>query len=370
MRIAMMCETTGPGGVEFVMLQLSEALRRRGHHIHPIGPRLGGDWLRAQFLQNDFPWSDYRIRRALDPLCLFDLIRHLRRERIELVHSHEFTMAVYGGAAAWLLGIPHVTSMHGNMTMTEAARRRMALRWVIGRARATVAVSNHTRRHLEQTLGIPPRVIETIHNGLVETDGRANKIRQELKLEEEEVLILSVGNLHARKAHWVLLEAMARLSREAVETPWRLAIAGDGPERERLETISRENDLGGRVHLLGYRDDIADLQAAASIFVAPSLWEGLPLVVLEAMFAGNAIVATHVAGIPEAVDDGQTAILTGIGNVDDVADGIRRLLCDARLREQMGRAARARAEKQFTIGAMTNAYERAYAGRHIAGAAT
>jgi glycosyltransferase involved in cell wall biosynthesis len=165
-----------------------------------------------------------------------------------------------------------------------------------------------------------------------------------------------------------MLEAAGRLQGFGLSTPWRLAIAGEGEDREVLEGLLRERGLAPRVHLLGQREDIPDLQAAADLFALSSWSEGLPLSVLEAMSAGHPIVSTEVGGIPEAVTHGEHGLLTPPGDPGALADALRVLISDRALRERFGRAARHRAETEFAVGVMTNAYERLYRGEPTAAA--
>ena len=115
-----------------------------------------------------------------------------------------------------------------------------------------------------------------------------------------------------------------------------------------------------RVTLLGQRWDVYDLHAAADIFVMPSLWEGLPLALLEAMHAGTAIVASRTSGIPEAITDGVDGLLTPPGDEVALRDALVRLLPDASERARLGAAALARARSKFSLDRMTDEYEALY----------
>jgi glycosyltransferase involved in cell wall biosynthesis len=363
----MMVETTGPGGAEVVMLQLSEELRRRGHTVCVIGPDGSrSDWLRGKVEELGLGWREYRIRRALDWRCLHGLIATLRELRVDLVHGHEFTSTVYGAAAARWFGIPYVVSIHGNVGVTEAWRRRAAMRWAFRSSRGVAAVSEHTRRVLLERLGLPPESIQLVHNGIPHRPGDRERVRQELRLAPDEVLIVSVGSLRERKGHRVMVDAAGRLDAFGLATPWRLAIAGEGEDRQTLETLVREKGLGLRVQLLGQREDIPDLQAAADVFAMASYSEGLPLAVLEAMFGGNPVVSTDVGGISEAVTHGRQGLLTPVEDSAALAEALRAMISDRELRERFGRAARHRAETEFGVGVMTQAYERLYRGERTA----
>lgn len=360
MAIAMMIETVGLGGAEMVVAQLAEALRARGHRVEPVVPDGREGWLVEELEANGFKCHRYDLRRAVDLGFSARLAAQLGALEIDVVHSHEFVMAVYGAAAASRLGVPHIITMHGSQTMTERFRRRAALRWAFRRSRATIAVSEDTRRHLEASLGIRSGIVDVIRNGIPNRPGNRAGVRQELAISADEVLLLSVGSLSPRKAHVLLIEALALLEQRGEKLPWRLAIVGDGPERLLLEKRIQESGLEQRVHLLGKRTDIPDLQAAADIFVLPSLWEGLPLALLEGMFGGNAIIASNISGIPEAIEHGTHGLLTPPGDAAALAEAMGTLLRDPNTRQRMAQAARDHAQNEFTIDVMTSAYERLY----------
>jgi glycosyltransferase involved in cell wall biosynthesis len=169
-----------------------------------------------------------------------------------------------------------------------------------------------------------------------------------------------VGNLSPRKAHSVLIEAVTPLKQESPDLPWRLAIVGDGAERSKLEALIEAGQLHDRVQLLGARTDIPDLQAAADVFVLPSLWEGLPLALLEGMFGRNAVIASNISGIPEAVEHGKSGLLTPPGDQLALKESIRSVVSDAAYRNRLADAALERVRSRYTIDVMTSAYERLY----------
>ena len=362
MRIGLWLESDGPGGAELVVFRMAEELRGRGHEVLPMGPARGNGWLGAKFRDAGFDPRQFTLRRALDWGCLRDLTRQIETDRLDLIHSHEFTMAVYGAAAARLTGRPHVITMHGNQTMTAALRRRIALRWAFRQSAATVAVSGETRRHLDATLGLRPDALQVILNGVPDRAGDPAPIRRELGVRSGELLLVAVGNLDARKGHIYLLRALQQLRAAGDRTAWRVAIAGGrgGDQREALEAFAREHGFFDRLHLLTQREDIPNLLAAADIFTMPSLWEGLPLALLEAMLAGKAIIASGVSGIPEAIQDGVEGLLCAPGDVASLAGALGRLLPDPALRSRLAQAALGRARRDFTVAAMVDAYEACY----------
>lgn len=343
-----------------MLLQTADELRRRGHRVVPVLPDRGEGWLGEEFRKRGFRHATFSIRRPLDPSCLRGMIRMLQEEKIDVVHSHEFTMAVYGAAAAAWLGLPHVVTWHGSQTAMEALRRRIALRWAFRRSRSVVAVSRSTHAHLVERLGLPAASLTTIPNGIAFTPGDRTAVRRELGLREEDVLVVAVGNLIPRKGHMVLLQALASLPDAARNAPWHVAIAGGGDEESRLREFAASAGITDRVHMLGYRGDIANILAAADIFTMPSHWEGLPVAMLEAMFAARPVVASGVSGIPEAITSPAEGTLVPPGDASALAAALAPLIVDPALRARMGLGARRRAEERFSVRMMVDDYLRAY----------
>ncbi|HEU4642464.1 MAG TPA: glycosyltransferase [Gemmatimonadaceae bacterium] len=362
LRVALMLESDGPGGAEVMLLQLAEELRRRGHHVLPVGPDDGCGWLAARFRERGFEPATYSLRRPIDLRCLDQLTRLLRVRRVDVVHSHEFTMAVYGAAAARRTGARHVITMHGGRYFAEQWRRRAALRWAARRSDALVAVSGATAEDLRRVLGLPPHAVRVVPNGIEFRTGSRERVRAELGVGRDELLLVAVGNLYPVKGHMVLLRALAAL-RDASVARWRLAIAGRGEEEEPLRAFAAREGIADRVHLLGFRSDVPDILAAADAFVMPSLSEGLPLALVEAMSMALPILASDVGGIPEVVARGEEALLSPPGDADALAAALRDLLSHPERRAALGAAARRRALRDFSARTMGDAYERIYRGR-------
>jgi len=360
MRIGMMIETDGPGGAEVLLIQLSEELRRRGHTVIAVGPEKGRGWLSGTLHELGFERRTFSLRRAVDPGCALRMRNMLGELDLDVVHSHEFTMAVYGAAACRALGLRHVITMHGSSEVFEALRRRIALRWAMRNSAAMVAVSQHARSYMVERLGRQADETMTVLNGILPLSGERERTREDLGLTDHDVLVLAVGNMRPRKGHLILLLALAELDRRGVGRSVHLAVAGDGEERVRLQKFADECGLSSRVHLLGLRRDIADLQAAADISAMPSFWEGLPLAVLEGMFSGNPIVGSRVGGIGEAVEPGVEGFLVEPGSVNHLAEALQPLIESPALRARMGAASLDRAHRDFHISLMADRYLRLY----------
>ena len=337
------------------MLQLAETLRDRGHAVCPVVPGNGCGWLANEFRQRGFAPEQFVIQRYLDWRCLRGLVATLRRRQVEVVHSHDFMMAVYGAAAAALLRRPHVITMHGSRYFAERWSRRVALRWAAARSAAAVAVSGALQGDLATALRLPRTTFSVVHNGIRPSVGSADGVRRQVGIEAEAPLILSVGNLYRVKGHLVLLGALRALA------GCHVAIAGQGEQEVELRAYAAGHGLASRVHLLGYRADVADLLATADVFALPSRSEGVPLALLEAMFAGKGIAASGVGGVPEVVTSEREALLVPPDDPQSLATALGRLLEDRALRHRLGQAARQRAERAFTVDTMADAYVRLYA---------
>lgn len=362
LRIAMMLESDGPGGAEMMMFRLSEELRSRGHVVVPVGPANGIGWLGDLFRQAGVSPECFRLRRPVDPGCVRDLMRLFRDHGIDAIHSHEFTMAVYGAAASRLLGLPHVITMHGGFKACTAMRRRIALRWAMRNSDHTVMVSRATQRQFASELGVEEERFTVIPNGVPTRAGDADRVRGEFGIRPGDCVMLAVGTLERHKGHSVLLQALSRLKRSSLKSPWKLIIAGGrgGDEYQGLLEHIEDDDLQDLVHIVTNRNDVPDLLALADVFVMPSLWEGLPMALLEAMSSSKAIVASATAGIPEAITDGKDGILVPPGDVRALADALAEVLGSSSRRAELGAAAAVRANREFTVKVMADRYEALY----------
>lgn len=356
--IAMLSESDLRGGAETLMLHLARGLRDRDYRIHFVGPEHGCGWLGDAFRNEGFPTHTFHLKRALDPGCVRDLAALARRFRIGLLHSHHFAMGVYGTAAAKLSGLPHVITMHGIGDQIQVWRRRLALRCAFRLSEAVVMVSGALKAEMREALGPACDAAKIIANGVPPSQGDRSKLRRELQVSDGELLIVAVGNCYYNKAHSVLLEALALLP---PSLPWRLAIAGRPEEATPvLEGLIRRHGWEQRIALLGGRADVPDVLAAADLFAMPSLSEGLPMALLEAMSAGLPVVATNVGGIPEAVQDGREGLLVPASDPAGLSAALRRLLTDEDERRRFAAAAQAKADLVFSPGAMIEAYVRLY----------
>jgi glycosyltransferase involved in cell wall biosynthesis len=208
-------------------------------------------------------------------------------------------------------------------------------------------VSDHNARRLEALLRWPRQKMEVIHNAVDPAPfARLPDPALRRELAGERPLVLAVARLDPQKGHPHLLAAAAQVP-DAV-----FALAGDGPERLALEKLADRLGIRDRVRFLRDRSDVPDLLAASDVFVLPSLYEGLPISVLEAMAAERPVVATAIGGTDEVVTDGESGLLVPPANANAIASALRRLLDDEGLRARLAAAGRAVVTTDFSADEM------------------
>jgi glycosyltransferase involved in cell wall biosynthesis len=363
LRVVLAIESSGPGGAERMILSLAEALARNGDE--PRIATLKPGWMTQRAEAAGIPvWIEPQ-RPGLDLGWVLRFARRLWQERIDALHTHEFGMNSFGSAAALLSRTRAISTIHGRHWAVDRARRRVAYRLLRALGVPLIAVSNDLASFLEGRLGLSQGCLEVVPNGIPvqpalraeERAARRAMIRSELGIPPKVPLLVAVGNLYPVKDHATLLRALAQLP-----DPW-LAIAGRGGEEENLRRLARELGIAERVHLLGLRDDIPTLLAAADVFVQPSRSEGLPLSILEAMAQRLPIVATDVGGVGEAIEDGMTGYLVRSGDPPALAAAVGRILASPDRGAALGAAADARVREEFSVERMLSRYRELYAGR-------
>jgi glycosyltransferase involved in cell wall biosynthesis len=291
----------------------------------------------------------------------------LRRRSPGVFHAHlVWPLAAKNAlAAAVLAHRPAVVATAQLYVDVEVPRLMRLQQRIIARGVGRYfVVSEHTGDQFRERVGWPRARIEVIPNAVdVEALRRERNpnLRRALQDGVERPLILVVARLDPQKGHPDLLAA-------AAEVPdVQFLLAGDGPDRLALERMAIELGVEDRVRFLGHRADVADLMAASDVFVLPSLYEGLPISVLEAMAAGLPVIATRVGGTDEAVVHGDSGLLVDPRAPSELAAAIRRVLDDRELRHRLVTGGKARVERHFTAEAnvhrITTVYERLVTAR-------
>ena len=297
------------------------------------------------------------------------LAAKLRRERVDLVHTHSSKAGIVGRLGAWLAGVPRIVhTAHGwsfNDEQSPATRMMfMTLERMAARItdRLFVVSEADLRKGRMHRIGHPDRS-RVLRSGIDaelyrEPSRPREELRQELGFAPQDVVVGTLACLKRQKAPLDFVEA-ARLSRQADER-LRFFIAGDGPQRRAVETRIAAAGLCDDVKLLGWRNDAPDLLHAMDLFLLTSRFEGLPRAVLQAMAAGVPVIATDVDGTPEVVRDGETGILVPPSRPDAAAQRVVELGSDPGARARLAGEARARFGREFDIVSMVRELDREY----------
>lgn len=368
MRVLWLIDSLNLGGAEALVPAFARAVRGRAELHVAFLKSLGGNPFEAELRALGVPLTHLRSRNLRDVGALRRLLRLVREGRFDVVHAHLTYASTWGAIAARVTGVPCVATLHtgpveGPAWSANSIRERL-LAFTLNRwCSSVVLVSDAARAQHAQRGRLAGHNVCVIHNGVdVEAlgEGRREPVRAELGLADGQPALLSVSALRKGKGLEVVLRAMGHLAPRWPDL--RLLVAGEGALRGRLEQQARELRIDGQVRWLGLRRDVADLLAAADIFLLASRQDAFPTVLLEAMAAGRPVAATRVGGIPEIVAEGETGLLVGPGDPEALADVVDALLRDPARAAALGAAGRLRARAQFSTALWTQRLLALYAG--------
>ncbi|MGQ0549352.1 MAG: glycosyltransferase [Armatimonadota bacterium] len=362
-RILLLIKGLGIGGAER-LLEASLPFLNRDRFVYRVAYML--PWKRAlvpSFEAAGVPVHDLNMRVEGDPRAFMRLVRLVRRERIDLIHAHLPMAGVWGRIAAPLAGRPRVVYTEHNVPQRYSLPMRILNHCTYRLNDTVIAVSDEVRRAVEGYAAGGPQVL-TVTNA-VDAEGLAtlpvapDALRREFGFPANALVVVTVGNLTPKKGHTHLLAAAVKVAARHADA--RFLIVGQGPRADALRIEADRLGLDGRLVFAGFRPDAVRLVAASDIFVLSSIYEGLPVALLEAMALGKPSVVTRVGGIPEATDEA-SSLLVPPEDPQALADALSALVASPDLRVRMGTAARARARTRYGVGHMVAAIEQVYAG--------
>lgn len=298
--------------------------------------------------------------RRVDPGFVWNLARALRRGRYDVVHCFSFTAELWVRAVLWSArGSAFVASVRG-LCLDYSPWQWRLKRWILARADAVVSNARAGAQETARRTGFPLERIEVIPNGIAPLPRAVDRgaLREQLGAAPGRSLGLFVGRLVPAKNLPLLLDALARI--EPAQRPL-LLVAGGGPLEAELHAQSAALGLERDLRLLGERSDSRQLMAAADFLVLPSREEGMSNVLLEAMEAGCAVLASDVGGNPEIVADGRTGLLFRSDDTAQLAACMQSLSTDATLRARLAAAASEQVRTHYRIDALIRRTEAVYA---------
>jgi glycosyltransferase involved in cell wall biosynthesis len=376
MNIAFMITPTAFGGAEKVGLTLLKHIDSQRYHFQLIA--LVRPWEKHNpFVEavQDAGWPVHTIPVAMRPrdqgrdyFRVLRCFRHcralLKKLPIDMVHTNGYFANLIGIPASMSLGLAAVSTCHG---FIDGDRKLRLYNWldkkVLHRADRVVAVSRDIGEQLKAG-GIRTKRIQVIPNAVptplrsARQDER-RRLRKRFQIPDNELVLGYMGRLSEEKGLPYLIEAVRQLS--ADKLPVRLLLVGDGPQRNALERRVEQSGLQSRCTFTGFQQQAERLLPAIDIFVLPSLTEGTPMALLEAMAAGVPVIASAVGGIPGVLVSRQNGLLVAPGQPADLCMAIKTLCSDDAIGQGLANAAKQTITERFGIEPWIRRYETLYA---------
>jgi glycosyltransferase involved in cell wall biosynthesis len=296
-----------------------------------------------------------------DPFLIPRLVRLIKRERIDLVHTHLFSANLWGRLAAKWAKVPVVSTEHGMDTWRKGFHLTLDS-LLVPVSKRVIFVSEAVKAFYKSKNISFKGKGRDIYNGIntpdFEKKSDASSIRSGLGLKETEKVIGIIGRLVPEKAHGDFIRAIQLVSQKHPNAVG--LIVGDGELLESLKKEVKKAGLENRIIFTGQRNDLPEIYRALDVFVLSSTREGFPLVVLEAMAARVPIVATAVGGVGELITDQETGLLVNSQNPEALAKAISNVLESSDLGERLAKNAYEKVKAQFSVEQMVKNHELLY----------
>lgn len=357
-RVLHTIDTTGPGGAETVFVSLAKGLDPA--RFVSFAAIRGPGWVCDVLRQNGMEPVFISSRGRFNLRYLYQLIRIVRRYKIDVIQSHLLGSAVYSSMVGLICGIPLVSTIHGFVDVSETERfMRLKIHLINLRARKIVFVSDHLRRHSLEQLGFCRRKSMTIYNGVdtaVFYPCRDDSFRKKLKVDPGQLLIGAVGNIRPAKGYDILVRAAKMVHEKCPEARFVVAGEGSGKAYEALLALRDSLGLRGVFFFAGFQGNAAKFYNNLDVFVLPSVSEGFSISTIEAMACGLPVVVTRSGGPEEIVSHGRNGFLVHSRDAD-VAAAVLRLAADRALRAELGKCAGRATGEKFSQNKMIRDYQ-------------
>jgi len=355
------------GGTERVVWELATRLPRTRYDVHVwLAPDPGVDELAEALAGAGCTVQRVaEVDRRFDLGGMFGTWSRLRRLRPDLLHVHHVWPAAdrYLAMLARLAGVPRFVVTEHIVGEAHSSGQRTLKRDELRHADAITAVTGAIVDRLVRDYGLERGRAQVIPNGADPPDAeleeeQARRWREKYLSTPVKPLGVVAGRLEEQKGHDVLFEALVRLGKTGLD--FTLVVAGEGSRRSWLEQQALSLGLQPKVTFVGQVEALGGLLSAADAVLLPSRWEGLPLVLLEAMARARPIVASAVGGVPDAIEDGVHGTLVPPGDAAALAEALEQQHRRADRTWRLGRAAAQRVRERFTWAAVVEAYEAVY----------
>ena len=349
------------GGAETKLLELVKHMDTNRFETTVISFGLG-DEIKELFMQLNCRVFTFERKRQFDFALLRQVQDFIRDEEIDIVMTTLFYADVIGALAGHKGGAKGVFSWETISSPKWLVPHRFwAYRYAIRKADKVISVSKATADWLIKKRKVNPNKVMIIPYGvnLEKFNPKVKTItRTDIGVNKEDMVIGQVSRLTEQKGHTYLIDAATRVVTEIPNA--KFVLVGDGPLRSRLEDKVRARGLQDHFVFLGFRQDVPEILPLFDVFTLPSLYEGLPNVVLEAMACGLPVVATPVDGTKEAVVDERTGYLVPVGDTADLSHKLIKMCSNDALRLKLGLAGRGRVEDDFSLDGQVRKFEKLY----------
>jgi glycosyltransferase involved in cell wall biosynthesis len=299
-----------------------------------------------------------KLKHRFDPTIIRDIYNLIKMRNVKIVRTHQYHANLYGRLAAWLAKVPCiVASVHNIYTIDRKPHRRVINRFLAEFTDKIVAVSETVKHDILKYDGLSEDKVTVIYNGIDTvrfSDVDGSIIRKEFNIQSDIPIVGTIGRLTLQKGQKYLIEAISLVKKRFPQII--LLIVGDGPMKEELKEYAKSIGLNGHIIFTGSRRDIPALLTAMDIFVLPSLWEGLPNALLEAMAVGKPIIATDILPVREIINSKELGILVPAKDSTAIASSIESLLVNKTFAETLSNNARKRACSDFNIETTVSRY--------------
>jgi len=348
----------GHGGAENVFRWLAQGLQKAGVDVvagicMDNNPEGRENWIDPALDELEIP-KTYFDKRGSAVAMLKSMKKMIARTGPDIVHSHLLDANFYSALACRRLSIPHVCTEHGDIRFNKRTAARIKFGLLSALSTSVVCVSQ-SLRGTAATLCLNRKKLITIYNGISFPEQKRSAFRKEQDIPETAMVVGNVGNLYPVKGQRYLIEAFARFLSHAPSA--YLILVGRGSEESRLRQHAHKLAIpADRIIFTGFRKDVDNILNALDIYVQPSLSEGFPVAVLEALSLDLPVIATSVGGVPEVITDDKIGILVPPGSSGDICEALKTISRNFGAYTQCAKKAGAYVREKFSVSQMTNEY--------------
>lgn len=347
-RVLMLYKNFGIGGAENLILSLCGNINKEEYKVYLAAN------INIDDIQDEIEYYDIG-EMSFSPKLLMKSIKTIygicKKNKIDIIHSHHrYTTVV----ALIVGGMTNIKVLHTEHNVFPDKN------WMNFRGENIVAVSNSVRNNLIQNK-VNPKNVSTIHNGISYKEAERvveGNLKRELSIDESEFTFGFIGRLEEQKGLKYLIPAFKKLIDNGIKA--KLVLVGDGGLRVGIEEFIRKEGLESDVILLGFRNDIANIIESLDMFILPSIYEGFPMTNLEIMSRSKVLIATDVGGNKEVIEDRINGFLIKSKSEKEIVQAMEYACNNKHILKKMGSNAKDTIVGNFTVGKMSEKYERYY----------